>query len=217
MSIAMYVLFFQVLHWIVLVCSQNVAPDSIVPTEDLPQPELPAGIHNVAEGELLLRKTQKKDSRALLSSLTLARIPIPLCRMISMPKVRPVSEVEIQKLENEFVHGYREGDRVLYVSVYDYKGKSRVITEKDMETWDPHWIETNERFEELLSRQVHLQDLHGKMFFVWDGNHRYSAWWRHINMYHADEEDWHYSVDTFVIDPRGNAGDVLNAMNDINW
>ncbi|HYP43009.1 MAG TPA: hypothetical protein VEQ18_03215 [Candidatus Nitrosocosmicus sp.] len=51
-----------------------------------------------------------------------------------MPKVCPVSEVEIQKLEKEFVHGYRKGDRVLYVSVYDYKGKSKAIAEEDMET-----------------------------------------------------------------------------------
>ena len=33
--------------------------------------------------------------------------------------MRPILEIDVQLLENEFVNGYREGDRVLYVSPYD--------------------------------------------------------------------------------------------------
>jgi hypothetical protein len=55
------------------------------------------------------------------------------------------------------------------------------------------------------------------MFFVWEGNHRLTAWWRHINNHHADEKSWHISVDCIIVDPRGYTGLFLNAMSDINW
>jgi hypothetical protein len=45
-----------------------------------------------------------------------SRISIPLCHLFLLPLVRLILEVVVQLLENEFVNGYREGDRVLYVS-----------------------------------------------------------------------------------------------------
>lgn len=44
------------------------------------------------------------------------RISIPLCHLFLLPLLRPILEVDVQLLENEFINGYREGDKVLYVS-----------------------------------------------------------------------------------------------------
>jgi hypothetical protein len=46
-------------------------------------------------------------------------LSIPLCRLRALPPVRFISEVEVQRLECEFVIGYREGDQVLYVSAFN--------------------------------------------------------------------------------------------------
>jgi hypothetical protein len=32
---------------------------------------------------------------------------------------------------------------------------------------------------------VHFVD---KMFYAWEGNHRLTAWWRHVNRFHPMEE-----------------------------
>jgi hypothetical protein len=50
-----------------------------------------------------------------------------------------------------------------------------------------------------------------------EGNHRLTAWWRHINNHHANEKSWHISVDCIIVDPRGYTGVFFNAMSDINW
>jgi len=63
-----------------------------------------------------MRTRQKLNSVATISSLrfqptSLSRFPIPLCRMLPMPMVRPTLQSDLIKLEQEFVHGYRDGDR----------------------------------------------------------------------------------------------------------
>jgi hypothetical protein len=74
--------------------------------------------------KLELRKSQKEDSIGVLQRLRIkptckSRLSNPLCRMRALPLVQPISEVEVQRLECEFVMGYREGDRVLYVSAFN--------------------------------------------------------------------------------------------------
>ena len=46
-------------------------------------------------------------------------ISVPICHLVSLPLVRPILEVDVQLLENEFVNGYREDNKILYVSVVD--------------------------------------------------------------------------------------------------
>ena len=74
----------------------------------------------------------------------------------------------------------------------------------------------NERFKEHLAQDEDLAPLSGKMFFVYEGNHRFTAWWQHINKYHGSDADWHLSVDCILLDACGQNGVLLNAMNDIN-
>jgi hypothetical protein len=69
----------------------------------------------------------------------------------------------------------------------------------------------------MLEKDSDLSQFVGKIFFVWEGNHRLTTWLRHINKHHSMDKNWHISVDCIVVDPRNCAAVFLNAMNDINW
>ena len=114
------------------------------------------------------------------------------------------------------MNGYREGDRVLYVSPYNNFDRFLDISNAIKDSWSNLWKVANECFEERLVQDEDLAPLSGKMFFVYEGNHRLTAWWRHINKYHGSDADWHLSVDYILLDARGQNGVLLNAMNDIN-
>jgi hypothetical protein len=172
--------------------------------------------------ELELRKSQKEDSIGVIQRLRIkptskSRLSIPLCRLRALPLVRPISEVEVQCLECEFVMGYQEGDRVLYVSGFNDVPVDLPIPPGIMASWSPLWQEASAEFDSKLKEDPDLAHFAGKMFFVWEGNHRLTAWWRHINNHHADDKSWHISVDCIIVDPRGYTGVFLNAMSDINW
>ena len=104
-----------------------------------------------------------------------------------MAKVRLVGKMGIQHLEREFVKGYRDGDRVMYISMYNNKELSSDVTEEVKSASSPHWQMANQTFEDGLQGDPDLQQFSGKMFFVWEDNHRLSAWLRHINNHHAED------------------------------
>ena len=54
-----------------------------------------------------------------------------------MAKVRPVGEMGVQHLEREFVKGYRDGDRVMYVSMYNNEELSSDVTEEVKAKMEP--------------------------------------------------------------------------------
>jgi hypothetical protein len=39
----------------------------------------------------------------------------------------------------------------------------------------------------------------GKMFMVWDGNHRLQAWLSIINDDHGQDQSWHFSMESIVL------------------
>ena len=51
--------------------------------------------------------------------------------------VRPILEFDVQLLENEFLNGYREDDRVLYVSILNDRGESLCVIEDKVKFLDP--------------------------------------------------------------------------------
>lgn len=146
-----------------------------------------------------------------------SRLRIPLCRLRCYPKVRPVLEADVQKLENEFVRGYREGDRVMYVSLFDVDDKALRLDYGIVRTWNNHWVDANNIFESNLAQDPELRQFSGKMFYVYEGNHRLTAWMRHIEDFHSNNPAWHITVDCIVLDGRGRNAVLLNAMADINW
>ena len=131
--------------------------------------------------------------------------------------VRPIIEQDVRKLENEFVKGYREGDRVLYVSLYGSSGKVSRVSEGDDVWSNPLWETLNDRFEATLLADPDLHQFSNKFFYVYEGNHRVTAWKRHIETFHIDDPDWYISPDCIILDGRQHDGLLLNAMNDVNW
>ena len=203
--------------YLMILCStlqkdSSVEPDSLRPLDE----------SNPDETELLIWRTQKEDSnvviqRVRIKPLVKSRFSIPLCRLQCLPLVRPISEVDVSRLQNEFVMGYRDGDRAMYVSPYNNLDEVLHVSEDIRASWSLLWQEANDEFDSILQNDSDLSHLVGKMFFVWEGNHRLTAWFRHINKHHSMYKDWHISVDCIVVDPRNYTADFLNAMNDINW
>ena len=53
-------------------------------------------------------------------------------------------------LENKFLYGFHEGDKVLYVSIVDNTGKVEEVTFMTYASWDENWQVINESFEQFL-------------------------------------------------------------------
>ena len=173
------------------------------------------------EAEDSVRSTQKQNSTLVINNLKIQpiskfRLHVPLCRLISMPLVRPTMRSDVKRLEAEFVHGYRDGDRVFYISMTSDTGEEKLVTPGDEEHWGPHWQLENEEFESKVKADPDLASLSGHMFFVWDGNHRLLAWRQFIDRVHCEDRDWHLSVECIVLNVGDSAPLLLNAMHDIN-
>ena len=205
----------------------EMVPDMAPEEEEVDVPVIsdtvrPLEESNPEEAELLMRRNQKEDSNTVIQRVRFkpigkSRFPIPLCRLRCLPLVRPINEVDVGRLENEFVMGYRDGDRAMYVSAYNNLDEDLLVTDDIKSSWSPLWLEANAEFDAILEKDADLSHLVGKMFFVWEGNHRLTAWFRHINKHHSMDKEWHIPVDCILVDPRGCTAVFLNAMNDINW
>jgi hypothetical protein len=57
----------------------------------------------------------------------------------------------------------------------------------------------NDRFEEFLHEEPNLRLLFGKMFHIWDGNHKLYAWFLYIEKVHPFDEDWHICMVNFAL------------------
>jgi hypothetical protein len=168
-----------------------------------------------------IRSCQKLNSVATISRLRVqplssSRFNIPLCRMLAMPMVRPTLSSDLSKLEQEFVHGYRDGASVFYVSLTDEDGRTHEVSEADKASWGPIWEAKNDEFNSFLQSVPELAGYETLMFFVCDGNHRREAWLNHIQRLHSTEEDWHCSVDSILLDTKGKIGVVMQVMHNIN-
>ena len=124
--------------------------------------------------ELELRKSQKDDSNGIIQRLHIkstskSRFSIPLCHLRVLPLVRPISEVEVQRLECEFVMGYREGDRIM--CFFNDIPVDLPVSPAIMASWSLLWQEASAEFYVKLKEDSDLTHLCEKMFFVWEGNH----------------------------------------------
>jgi len=96
------------------------------------------------ERELLedeLRRLQKVGSVATITSLKMkpdkySRMHIPLCRLVPMPIVRPTLSSDLQRMEQEFAHGYLDGMAAFYVSITNEAGESSQFTDEEVDGWD---------------------------------------------------------------------------------
>lgn len=134
-----------------------------------------------------MRLLHKNDCIAVINRLrnvpvAKSRLNIPLCRLICCPLVRPIIEQDVRKLENEFVKGYRVGDRVMYVSLYDAKDKLSMVSDEDKFWSNLLWKAANKQFEESLLadpdlRQRFTKRLRLRVDRVVGGVQRYRVEW----------------------------------------
>jgi hypothetical protein len=129
----------------------------------------------------------------------------------------PISKVDVVRLQNEFVMGYRDGDRAMYVSPYNNLDEMLHVFDDIRAFWSLLWQETNDEFDSMLQNVSDLSHLVGKMFIVWERNYRLTAWFRYINKHHSMDKNWHIFVDYINVDPRNCIAVFLNAMNNISW
>ena len=184
-------------------------------------------IEDEAEDALLklnedeLRNQQKANSIQCVEAMRLSpkeasRFDIPLCRMIYMPLVRLTLAQDIKRLEVEFIHGYRPGTSVFYMSTTNENREEKLVKDVDTSIWGPHWTSINDEFEAKLASDPHLKFLCGHMFFICDGNHHFKAWTGYIDRLHSHDREWHYSVDSICLDTKGKVALLMNVMHDIN-
>ena len=131
---------------------------------------MPEGL-TADQSEIMLRKRQKRDSNSVINRLRIelkakSRFSIPLCRLRTLLLVRPINKVDVQRLKNEFVTGYRDGDRVLYVAIYNDKAETLDVTSNMYDSWSGLWQSVNNRFDAKLVGDPDLARFSGKMFYV---------------------------------------------------
>jgi hypothetical protein len=168
-----------------------------------------------------IRVSRKVNSIATIEALrlkpsSLSRMMVPLCRMVAMPIVRPTLSSNLASLEVDFIHGYRKGMAVFYLSTTNEGGLVEEVSDEDLQSWGPLWYAVNTRFEDYLSSVPELRHLKGVKFSVCDGNHRRQAWWNVISRLHSTDLSWHYMVDSIILETQGKLGVVMLAMHDIN-
>ena len=64
------------------------------------------------------------------------------------------------------------------VSLKGHHGETKLVTDKEIEKWDPIWQQLNAEFEAQLIEE--WKDLRGKFFHVYDGNNRVKTWEKRI-------------------------------------
>ena len=79
-------------------------------------------------------------------------------------------------MKADFIHRYRPGAAVFYVSTMNIQGNSRDVTDEDRLVWNFHWRRKDMEFKQFLQCDPELQFLSNTMFYIWDGNHRLVVW-----------------------------------------
>ena len=138
--------------------------------------------------------------------------------MVSLPVVRPFLENDVMNLAVHFVAcGYMDGNGVFYVALENNEGKTMDVTQNIIGSWSDYWVRAIDAFEKILQTDEDLKVFSGKMFMVWDGNHRLQAWLPIIYRDHTHDPTWHYAVESIILDVKGDIATMLAALHEVNW
>jgi hypothetical protein len=83
--------------------------------------------------------------------------------MISIPIVRPTL---ITKSKVDFFNGYRDGDRVFYISATDSNENFQFMDNEVCASWNPNWAETNAVYVSQLDIDPSFTSYKNKMLFI---------------------------------------------------
>ena len=100
-------------------------------------------------------KLEKIDFNSVINSLRIrslskSHLSILICHLEPLPSVRLILDFDVQLLDNEFLNGYREGDRIFCVSIINDRGENLRVTDDKLSSWDPIWQQVNDVFEQSL-------------------------------------------------------------------
>ena len=112
---------------------------------------------------------------------------------------------------------YMKDNGIFYVALENNEGKTIDVTDSIIDLWSDNWVRANDAFEKILQTDEDLKVLSGKIFIVWDGNHRFQAWLPIINRDHAHDFTWHYDVESIILDVQGDIATMLAALHEVNW
>jgi hypothetical protein len=135
-----------------------------------------------------------------------------------LPIICPFLKNDVMNLAAHFVAcGYMEGNGVFYVALENNEGKTLDVTPNIVASWSDKWVQANAQFEEELSSDDDLRVFSGKMFMVWDGNHRLQVWLPIINNEHKDDPSWYHAVESIILVVGGDIAGMLTALYEVNW
>lgn len=189
--------------------------------EEIEPPRKPV---NVRQAFRQFREELKPDPYAALLKMRrrphqYSMIKIPLCRLIPCDFVRPAMQSDVQKLQAEFFNGIRPGSGAFYVADTSHMGDVASVTEEMKSGWCNAWKVLNAAFEDEIRQHRETKDLTGKMFYVFDGNHRTRAWREFIEVEYPDDLEWAKAngrPDCILLDVKGSREALVTAMHAIN-
>ena len=114
--------------------------------------------------------------------------------MVPMPIVRHALKGDITKLEADFFNGYRDGDRVFYISATDSNGDFHFVDDEIRASQSPNWTQVNVMFESQLDSDPAFIPYKNKIFFILVGNHKVFAWRNYIDRVHTEYFERHVFV-----------------------
>jgi len=130
-----------------------------------------------------------------------------LCRLVLMPMVRPMLSSDLQKIKQEFAHGYLDGMATFYVSTTNEAGESSQFSNEEVDSWNDWWKHMNADFNAYMESLPELNFTRNMKFFMCDKNHRRIAWMNHITKLYSSDPDWHTMVDCIILpDNTANKG-----------
>ena len=78
-------------------------------------------------------------------------------------------------------------------------------------------MRADDAFEKILQTDEDIKIFSGKMFMMWDGNHRLQAWLPIINRDHTYDPAWHYAVESIILDVKGDITTMFANLHEVNW
>ncbi|MCO5566770.1 hypothetical protein L7F22_020450 [Adiantum nelumboides] len=142
---------------------------------------------------------------------------IPLCRCLVNERVR-VLRKDLSLLKKVFEEeGYlmMKGMFVLSVNLPD--GTTKDVDDDIIKTWDKNWQLVNKEFEDEISSREEWSMLRGKMFYVWQGNHRIASWIESIKeMYRNDKKKHVRVMAQFIVPNQQEEMRLIAALQRIN-
>jgi hypothetical protein len=137
--------------------------------------------------------------------------------MIPMSIVQHALKGDITKLGADFFNGYRDVDRVFYLSATDSKETFQFVEGKVHASRSPNWARANAVFESQLDSDPSFTSYKNKLFLIWDGNHKFFAWKSYIDRVYTEDYERHVFVDSIILVSESDViPNLLNVMHDIN-